>query len=92
MRKMIILAVFGMLAAVSYAQPAMAQTGFVYQGESVARAWGNNSDGQLGNGTYGYGAYSTTPVQVKNLSGVKAIAAGSYHSLAKVLNPPVAQQ
>jgi alpha-tubulin suppressor-like RCC1 family protein len=45
-------------------------------------AWGLNSSGQLGNGAGGIGAKSSKPVQVSNLSGVKAIAAGTYHSLA----------
>ncbi len=58
MRKTILPVVFGMLAAVSYSQPTIAQsTPFprccadVYSEESVARAWGENSNGQLGNGT-----------------------------------------
>jgi alpha-tubulin suppressor-like RCC1 family protein len=41
-------------------------------------AWGRNYDGPLGDGTT---TKSLTPVQVKNLSGVTALA-GAYHSLA----------
>jgi alpha-tubulin suppressor-like RCC1 family protein len=48
-------------------------------------AWGSNERGQLGNGTETLGTNTlgiNTPVQVSNLSGVKAIAAGSDHNLA----------
>lgn len=43
-------------------------------------AWGYNSNGQLGNGQSG--TFSTTPVKVANLPGVKDIAAGEYYSVA----------
>ena len=45
-------------------------------------AWGYNYFGQLGDGSYGHNR--TTPVEVSNLGGaeLKAIAAGSSHSLA----------
>jgi alpha-tubulin suppressor-like RCC1 family protein len=45
----------------------------------TGQAWGNNSQGQLGNGTT---ANSTTPVDVSNLSGITALGAGAEHSLA----------
>src|SRR5215210_4516777 len=84
MKKAILVAVFGMLAAVFSAQPAMAQLKccgdtYTYSGESVARAWGYNPYGQLGDGTT---TNRTTPVGVRNLSGVKAISASYDHSLA----------
>ena len=42
-------------------------------------AWGNNSNGQLGNGNTTNSSYA---VQVSSLSGITAIAAGNNHSLA----------
>lgn len=45
-------------------------------------AWGYNYYGQLGNGASGLDADRNVPVRVGNLSGVRAIAAGYYHSLA----------
>lgn len=45
----------------------------------TVRAWGDNQYGQLGNGT---NTNSNTPVKVKNLAGVKALAGGQGHSLA----------
>ncbi len=73
MRKVMLLVLFGLLAAVSSAQPAAAQT-FPHPW-----AWGDNTYGQLGDGT---NTDRNKPVQVINLSGVRAIAAGSNHSLA----------
>jgi len=45
----------------------------------TVKAWGDNAFGQLGDGTT---IDSHTPVQVKNLSGISAVATGAYHSLA----------
>lgn len=42
-------------------------------------AWGNNINGQLGDGTQ---EPRTTPVQVSGISGVLAVASGAYHNLA----------
>jgi hypothetical protein len=53
-RRMIALAVFGLLAALLYTQPTMAQAKCctdVHSGEPVARAWGANFVGQPGDGT-----------------------------------------
>ena len=47
-----------------------------------AFAWGNNSEGQLGNGTSGQGTDTNTPAGVSNLSGIKSVKAGCDHSLA----------
>jgi hypothetical protein len=47
--------------------------------DSIVQAWGWNADGQLGDGTTMARPF---PVQVANLSEVKAIAVGSLHSLA----------
>ncbi len=48
-------------------------------GEREAWSWGDNSEGQLGNGTL---EDSTVPVQVKTVSDVTVLAAGDYHSFA----------
>lgn len=46
-------------------------------------SWGGNSDGQLGNGSdSGSGMYNDQPLQVVDLAGIIAIAAGPSHSLA----------
>ena len=45
-------------------------------------AWGQNLFGQLGDGTSGTSAYKNTPVQVKGLTSVRAIASGSQFTMA----------
>ena len=55
--------------------------------DGTVRAWGYNSHGQLGDGTTG--TDRTTPVVVKNLSGVAGIATGDEHSLALLGNGTV---
>lgn len=47
-------------------------------------AWGANSEGQVGNGTFGTSgcACVTTPVQVTGLGGVTTLSGGSEHSIA----------
>jgi len=55
------------------------------KGDGSVWAWGDNTYGQLGDGTGGYGIYKSTPVQVSGLgagSGVIAISAGEKHFLA----------
>jgi hypothetical protein len=55
----------------------------------VIKGWGDDTYGQLGDGTVGGACQCrSTPVQVSTLSGVTAIAAGQYHSLAIVGSPP----
>ena len=59
--------------------------GLALKDDGTVWAWGMNQDGQLGNGTYTLGTSTpgiNTPVQVSNLSSVKAIAGGGQHSLA----------
>src|SRR5580700_3218020 len=51
-----------------------------------AVAWGDNSAGQLGNGTV---TASGTPVGVGNLSGIKTLAAGDRFTLALLTNGTV---
>jgi alpha-tubulin suppressor-like RCC1 family protein len=54
--------------------------------DGTVMAWGNNSSGQLGDGTT---MPRSVPVPVSGLSGVKAIAAGADHSLALLNNGTV---
>src|SRR4051794_12368838 len=52
-------------------------------GAAIVYAWGNNGDGQLGNGTSSLFDGNPTPTPVLGISSnVSAIAAGGYHSLA----------
>ena len=51
----------------------------VMKTDGTVWAWGNNSNGQLGNGTT---TLSATPVQVSGMSGVAAIAAGQQDTVA----------
>ncbi len=64
-----------MISAGTYHTCAIKPDGFAY-------CWGANFYGQLGDGT---SSQKLTPVQVKNLSGVKSISAGGSHTCA-VLN------
>ena len=50
--------------------------------DGTVRAWGQNRQGQLGDGTDGNYHYHATPVVVAGLTGVTALAAGNGHSLA----------
>lgn len=61
-------------------------------------AWGSNENGQGGDGEGGPGVFYSTPVKVKDptdptkkkdLTGVTAISAGHYHSLALIENGTV---
>jgi probable HAF family extracellular repeat protein len=67
------------LVAVSAGKDSTGAHGLALRSDGTVWAWGNNSAGQLGNGTT---TNSSTPVQVSNLTGVVAIAAGVDHSLA----------
>jgi len=54
--------------------------------DGTVTAWGENEDGQLGDGTT---ETRSVPVPVSALTGVKAIAAGGSHSLALLSNGTV---
>ncbi|MGA2879878.1 MAG: choice-of-anchor D domain-containing protein [Bryobacteraceae bacterium] len=54
-------------------------TSLALKSDGTVWAWGDNQYGELGNGS---NANSNVPVQVSGLTGVVAIAGGSYHSLA----------
>ena len=59
--------------------------GLALKDDGTVWTWGMNQDGQLGNGSYTLGTSAVginTPVQVGELSAVKAIAGGGQHSLA----------
>lgn len=49
--------------------------------DGIVYAWGYNGTGELGLGTFDYDLHAT-PAPVIGLTGVAAIAAGDYHSLA----------
>jgi alpha-tubulin suppressor-like RCC1 family protein len=51
----------------------------VVKGDGTAWAWGDNADGELGDGTQ---TQRLTPVQISGLTGVTAVAAGTDHGLA----------
>jgi alpha-tubulin suppressor-like RCC1 family protein len=57
------------------------QLQLVIKNDSTLRAWGDNTDGQLGNGT---NTSSSTPITIPGMSSIKAISGGTaaYHSLA----------
>jgi len=50
--------------------------------ENPVKAWGDNGQGQLGNGTAGASNSSNAPVGVSNLSSASRVAGGCLHSLA----------
>src|SRR5437762_4498013 len=49
------------------------------QAQLRVRAWGDNSSGQLGDGSE---AFRSVPFQINSLTNVGAVAGGGYHSLA----------
>jgi alpha-tubulin suppressor-like RCC1 family protein len=68
----------------------------VLKNDGTVWVWGDNNAGQLGDGlTYpmfggaGYPVSSSSPVQVSGLTGITAIAAGNYHTVALMNNGTV---
>jgi alpha-tubulin suppressor-like RCC1 family protein len=57
-----------------------AEHSLALKSDGTVWAWGFNGNGQLGDGGAEY--TSSTPVQVSGLTGMVAVAAGEYHSLA----------
>lgn len=53
--------------------------------DKTVKCWGDNVDGELGNGTSGAGNYASTPTSVLNLSDVASVSSGENHTCA-VLN------
>ncbi|WP_068468395.1 PKD-like domain-containing protein [Candidatus Protochlamydia phocaeensis] len=52
------------------------------QSDETVWAWGENTNGQLGNGTITNSNLPVQTVDLVGIEGLKAIASGSYHSLA----------
>jgi len=52
------------------------------KGDGTVWTWGNDTYGQLGDGTVGSPDFRATPAQVSGLTGITAIAASGTHSLA----------
>jgi alpha-tubulin suppressor-like RCC1 family protein len=67
------------------APPATVSAGFDHTcsllTDGTVACWGNNGDGELGNGTT---TNSSSPLLVPNLTGVTAVASGGYHTCALV--------
>jgi len=66
---------FTAVAAGSYHSLAIDDSGNLW-------TWGNNSDGQLGDGTFGFKNNKKSPVQIKAGTTFVSVSAGEYHSLA----------
>src|SRR5438132_9120316 len=68
-------------AIAAFAASLVAAHSLVIKADDTVWGWGLNSSGQLGDGTNIDRKWDAA-VQVRNLSGVTAIAAGGVHSLA----------
>ncbi len=64
---------------------AAVSAGFNYtaavKSDGTVWVWGNNQDGQLGNGTYD-GSFHQNPQQVGGVDGIRAVSAGGSHVVA----------
>ena len=54
------------------------------QNDGTVWAWGNNSWGAIGDGTYGFNNFATTPTRVHGLTNITYIAAGGMSHAAAV--------
>jgi alpha-tubulin suppressor-like RCC1 family protein len=57
--------------------------------DGAVKCWGNNRDGELGNGESGPGNHQSLPVAVSNLNGVLALGLGGFHTCALLGNSNV---
>ena len=55
---------------------------YVLRESGSVLCWGENENGQLGNGEFGGNVYSTVPVEVEDITDAVAIAAGWEHTCA----------
>ena len=55
-------------------------SGYAVESDGSVWAWGDNSNGQLGNGST---TSTSTPVRVPLLTGIREVAAGGYYALAR---------
>ena len=73
--------VSGLSGVIAIAAGCWGQYTVALKSDGTVWAWGDNNSGQLGDGTTHYWG-QTTPVQVSGLSGVTAIAAGVWQTMA----------
>ncbi|MBW2263463.1 MAG: hypothetical protein JRG91_15970 [Deltaproteobacteria bacterium] len=78
--------VTGLSSGVVHVGAGMSHTCAAVSGGAV-KCWGNNSDGQIGNGTSGTDVLS--PADVVGLSGADQVCGGFYHSCARLTSGQV---
>src|SRR5204863_6081997 len=55
---------------------------YVLKADGTVWSWGDNTNGQIGDGTGGSGLARLSPVQITALAGAVGIAGGAQHALA----------